>query len=438
MALNRKLSDKPLASSCSSNARVHIYEPEDLSQSPTGSDYQIPASYLRDVNLQEVTDIGNSTTNSIYSTNSVNAIDESNGNKLSLKSDGLYFVNEDALSTAKLIQSTAGSFVTVEMPAIDGRLLTTSGTEVGNPVTGSIQFIPYTDKGNLYVKAYDDEAGLFMDTNEMGLGLSNSVLGTFSNLSVLQDKINIKISEPSSRGIVGEQDFTANITDFDYTQEIYVIPRGGTKVGKPITGDLEISDNINIKGSVGGSIRNFRYNDEGNTIIENIEDGSPDIFTQITIARTSNSVFVSDAGGATFSATQTAYDFTIDSSNPLSKGITSPTDFTDNITDLDYTQKIYVDGSVQRTTLTSGSFTPTATPSDLIIIHEAGATATLTINMPTVPRDKQKVTIMSVGGITDLTLATAVGSILNTVTSLVAGVAVRYVWLDSQSKWYKI
>jgi hypothetical protein len=49
MALNRKLSDKPLASSYSETARVHIYEPDDLSQAPTGSDYQMPASYLRDV-----------------------------------------------------------------------------------------------------------------------------------------------------------------------------------------------------------------------------------------------------------------------------------------------------------------------------------------------------------------------------------------------------
>jgi hypothetical protein len=121
-----------------------------------------------------------------------------------------------------------------------------------------------------------------------------------------------------------------------------------------------------------------------------------------------------------------------------SKGIVSELDYSENITDFDYTQKIYVDGSVQRTTLTSGSFTPTATPSDLIMIHEAGATATLTINMPTVPRDKQKVTIISVGGITALTLSTAVGSILNNITTLVAGGSARFVWLASESKWYKI
>jgi hypothetical protein len=42
MALNRKLSDKPLASTYTADARVHIYEPNDFSQSPTGSDYQLP------------------------------------------------------------------------------------------------------------------------------------------------------------------------------------------------------------------------------------------------------------------------------------------------------------------------------------------------------------------------------------------------------------
>lgn len=46
MALNRKLSDKPLASTYTADARVHIYEPNDFSQSSTGSDYQLPINSI--------------------------------------------------------------------------------------------------------------------------------------------------------------------------------------------------------------------------------------------------------------------------------------------------------------------------------------------------------------------------------------------------------
>jgi hypothetical protein len=45
---------------------------------------------------------------------------------------------------------------------------------------------------------------------------------------------------------------------------------------------------------------------------------------------------------------------------------------------------------------------------------------------------------MSVGGVTALTLLTAVGSIINTITTLAVGGFATYRYLSSQSKWYKI
>ena len=73
------------------------------------------------------------------------------------------------------------------------------------------------------------------------------------------------------------------------------------------------------------------------------------------------------------------------------------------------------------------------------IMNNAVALAlTLTINLPSSPVNNQIVTLNSVLGVTTLTLATFLGTIVGGVTSLVAGVSVRYIWIASQSKWYKI
>jgi hypothetical protein len=73
-----------------------------------------------------------------------------------------------------------------------------------------------------------------------------------------------------------------------------------------------------------------------------------------------------------------------------------------------------------------------------VFIHDAALTPTLTINLPSAPVNNQIVTLVSVLGITTLTLATFLGTIVGGVTSLVAGVSVRYIWKSSKNKWYKI
>jgi hypothetical protein len=45
---------------------------------------------------------------------------------------------------------------------------------------------------------------------------------------------------------------------------------------------------------------------------------------------------------------------------------------------------------------------------------------------------------MSVGGITALTLSAAIGTIVNTITTLALGGSATYMYLSSQTKWYKI
>ena len=93
----------------------------------------------------------------------------------------------------------------------------------------------------------------------------------------------------------------------------------------------------------------------------------------------------------------------------------------------------------QRSTSTSRTENVTNNGRNTVFIHDAVALAlTLTINLPSSPVNDQIVTLNSVLGVTTLTLATFLGTIVGGVTSLVAGVSVRYMWIDSENKWYKI
>jgi len=99
---------------------------------------------------------------------------------------------------------------------------------------------------------------------------------------------------------------------------------------------------------------------------------------------------------------------------------------------------ILLDASTQRSTATSGTQSAPNTIKDVVFIHEAGATVSLTYEFPPNPIDKQRVTVMSVGGITTLTLSAVVGSIINTITTLAGGGCATYMYLTSQTKWYKV
>lgn len=92
---------------------------------------------------------------------------------------------------------------------------------------------------------------------------------------------------------------------------------------------------------------------------------------------------------------------------------------------------------IQRSTITSGTLTVSDTGDDIILIHEAGVTLSLTIAMPSTPIDGQTVTIVSTGGVTTVTL-TAVSTIVNSITSLLTGGNATYVYSLQQNKWYKI
>lgn len=92
--------------------------------------------------------------------------------------------------------------------------------------------------------------------------------------------------------------------------------------------------------------------------------------------------------------------------------------------------------NIQLTTATTGTVTAMNTQQDLTLIHDAGVTVSLTTAFPSTPINGQTFTLCSVGGITTLTLTTAVGTISNILTSMTAGGVGT--WKFYGTKWYKI
>ncbi len=129
---------------------------------------------------------------------------------------------------------------------------------------------------------------------------------------------------------------------------IEYIPLSGTRVGEPVTGDIELSqpneslflhfkntdgvgNYLKIKTSDDGGISSqYKYEDyENNVSASSIQLNN--FANNATISLDNSSILLSKNGN----------QITIDPSSV--KGIECSVDFSPNITDLDYTQKIYVD-----------------------------------------------------------------------------------------------
>lgn len=97
-----------------------------------------------------------------------------------------------------------------------------------------------------------------------------------------------------------------------------------------------------------------------------------------------------------------------------------------------------MESQIQVSSSTSGTVNMQDTGQNVCLIHDAGATLTLTIAFPSTPFNGQEVIICSTNGITTASLTTAVGSILNGITTMPSGGQARYRYLSSSLKWYKI
>lgn len=122
---------------------------------------------------------------------------------------------------------------------------------------------------------------------------------------------------------------------------IEYIPLSGTSVGKSVSGDIELNELVKLKNIITNNQREIFFTDDGYIVIsnQNFDTG----FTQnFQIGSGECNIFTTDG----FDYTSTRNDINglnISGSNSLARGIIGQQDFSPNITELDYTQKIYVD-----------------------------------------------------------------------------------------------
>lgn len=89
-------------------------------------------------------------------------------------------------------------------------------------------------------------------------------------------------------------------------------------------------------------------------------------------------------------------------------------------------------------TATSGNITLPNTQQDIIFLHDAGLTVSLTVAFPANPCDGQMVIIASAGGITNLNITSAVGSVLSALTGMNVGGNATWIYSTDRNKWFRI
>ena len=165
---------------------------------------------------------------------------------------------------------------------------------------------------------------------------------------------------PISTTLIADGDVYKTALRYLYDQSQNAIPLSGTEVGKPVTGDIVFQNGMSI------------YSNNGNGNIGNL------------IGFKSDRIFLSDYDDIyTGELGVKKEGIYVSSEDPLSKGISGVQDFTPNITDLDYTQKIYVDSAVNAIRpykVYTAIITQTGTdaPTAVVLQNTLGITPTLT------------------------------------------------------------
>jgi len=105
-----------------------------------------------------------------------------------------------------------------------GDFVPLTGTEVGSPVTGDLEFYNASEDVSVFIKFNASDGTYFFGTDEQYLLNSGYVLinGAFtSSLTSNTDAFKIMSTDPDFKGLEGESDFTPNLTDLCYPQKIY-------------------------------------------------------------------------------------------------------------------------------------------------------------------------------------------------------------------------
>lgn len=138
-----------------------------------------------------------------------------------------------------------------------------TGTSEGNPITGNIELTGINTVKIISTTLDNQERSINFFDDAFTIQVKDNASGGFSQLSPVNGGIIISSTFENPRGLIGEQDFTHNITALDYTQKKYVdelvgttIPLTGTETGNPVTGDIVIdaTNKIGLKASVAGEI----------------------------------------------------------------------------------------------------------------------------------------------------------------------------------------
>lgn len=110
--------------------------------------------------------------------------------------------------------------------ALDFSCIPLSGTTVGNPVTGDIEL-----DNSLGRRLSGNTAESYIEYTADG----KIVINDESSGEVIASGVIIKGNSPTGNGISGTYDYSANITDLDYTQKVYVDGLRGKHISKTTT-----------------------------------------------------------------------------------------------------------------------------------------------------------------------------------------------------------
>jgi len=213
-----------------------------------------------------------------------------------------------------------------------GDYIPLSGTGVGSPVTGDIEFEgSYSEKG--FINTFTDEdlvSTMYFSDNGLYLQARN-IAGTLtSTLNIRKDGVGMVTTDPTSKGVYSNTYHAANYDDNTYVQKKYVddnyIPLSGTLSGSPVTGVVELIYEGNKLGF---------FMDVGSYVTRIGVDGGGKPFMEFD-----------DTLGITGEVSSINLDnefLNINANHPLFKGILGSSYYGANYTDNTYVQKKYVD-----------------------------------------------------------------------------------------------
>jgi hypothetical protein len=200
-------------------------------------------------------------------------------NELNNDQSILHFVDSETIGAEYI-----GSGL-IRFNALGGNFIPLSGTETGEPVTGNIEvadptlntwklYTGTTTYGSVYQMLWDDagmsysvqdatgSGGLQIQQSSPYLINTHTASNDTTTVGPQRDFIYVSSNKAAFRGISGQYDWTANITDLDYTQKKYVDDAIGAAVtGWSLTGNAGTDPNTNFIGTTDDTDLVFKRDD---------------------------------------------------------------------------------------------------------------------------------------------------------------------------------